>query len=226
MEVAELWRYPVKSMAGERIGEVEAGTQGVPGDRRLAAFELAPDRPQKPLSARDVAGLLRFRASLSSDAAWVEGPELERSPWDDEAVRRGLSRVCRRELELRPTPAGAFDDSPILLIHLATVEALSQELGAYVDRRRFRANFYLQGDGLAAHQEPQLVGRSLRCGGAILEVTSACARCSITTRDPDSWANWPQLLRHLVQAHQELVGVYCRVQLPGQIREGDPVELL
>ncbi len=226
MDVAQLWRYPVKSMAGERIAHAEVGDRGIPGDRRLAVFELAPHPSEKRLSARDVAGLLRFRANLSSGSAQVAGPELESARWDDELVRDRLSRQCRRELELRPMPDGAFDDSPILLVHLATIAALSAELGADVDPRRFRANVYLEGEGIAAHEEPQLVGREIRCGEVVLEVTKACDRCSITTRDPDTWANWPQLLRHLVQAHDELIGVYCRVKVPGPISEGDPVELL
>jgi hypothetical protein len=226
MEVAELWRYPVKSMAGERIRTAKLGERGIPGDRRLAAFELAPNPKEKRLSARDLASLLRFRASLSSGSAQVAGPELDLSPWDDDAVRSMLSRVCRRELELRPMPEGAFDDAPIMLLHLATVAALSEELGADVDHRRFRANIYLQGEGMEAHQEPQLVGRELRCGGAVLQVTDRCPRCSITTRDPDSFANWPQLLRHLVQSHDEVVGVYCWVKEPGRIKEGDNVELV
>ncbi|HVB13650.1 MAG TPA: MOSC domain-containing protein [Candidatus Dormibacteraeota bacterium] len=226
MEVAELWRYPVKSMAGERISTAEVGQRGLPGDRRLAVFELAPHPQEKQLSARDVAGLLRFRATLNSGAVQVAGPAWDWLPWDDQQVRRRISQQCRRELELRPTPDGAFDDSPILLVHLATTAALSEELDGYVDPRRFRANLYLEGQGVAAHEERLLVGREIRCGAAVLEVTSACPRCSITTRDPDTWANWPQLLRHLVQSHDELVGVYCRVKLPGRISAGDRVELL
>ena len=226
MDVAQLWRYPVKSMAGERIPTAEVGDRGIPGDRRLAVFELAPHLSQKRRSARYVAGILQFRATLNGASTEVAGPELEPLPWDDAAVRTSLGRACRRELELRPIPEGCFDDSPILLIHLATIAALSEELSAWVDPRRFRANIYLQGEGIAAHQEPQLVGQEIRCGAAVLEVTSGCPRCSITTRDPDTWENWPQLLRHLVQAHDEMVGGYCRVKVPGRISEGDLVELV
>jgi uncharacterized protein len=226
MQIAELWRYPVKSMAGERITRAELGDRGIPGDRRLAVFELAPNPSPHQRSARDVAGLLRFRASLNGGSAQVTGPGLDPSPWDRPEVRSSLEAVCRRKMELRATPDGAFDDSPILLVHLATTAALSDELGSYVDHRRFRANVYLDGEGIAAHEEPRLVGREVRCGEAILEVTSGCPRCSVTTRDPDSWANWPQLLRHLVQAHGEMVGAYCRVKLPGRISEGDTAELI
>ncbi|HEY6537815.1 MAG TPA: MOSC domain-containing protein [Candidatus Dormibacteraeota bacterium] len=227
MEVAQLWRYPVMSMAGERIASAEVGDRGVVGDRRLAVFELAPNPKPKPLSGRDVPGLLRFRASLDSGAVQVKGPELDPAAWDSEVVERSLGLVCRRQLELRPVEAGAFDDSPILLVFLATVARLSEELGANVDPRRFRANLYLDGPGADPHLEPELIGREIRCGRSLaLQVTQPCPRCSITTRDPDTWANWPQLLRQVVQAHDEIVGVYCRVLAPGSVAEGDPIELV
>jgi hypothetical protein len=226
MRVAELWRYPVKSMAGERISAAELGVRGIANDRGLAAFELGPRSKEKPLSARDLAGLLKFRATLKTGVAQVAGPELEPVAWDHQSVSRSLGRQCRRELELRPVAGGAFDDSPILLIHLATVAALSEEMGSAVDHRRFRANIYLEGAGIAAHEESRLVGREIRCGATVLQVADTCPRCSIPTRDPDTWASWPQLLRHLVQAHDEVVGVYCQVRVPGRLLEGDPVELL
>lgn len=225
MRVAELWRYPVKSMAGERITETEVGDRGLSGDRRLAAFELGPRSKEKALSARDLASLLKFRASLNPGRAQVSGPGLEDRAWDDQSVGPALSQQCHRELQLRPVPAGAFDDSPILLLHLASAAALAAELGAPVDHRRFRANLYLDGDGIGAHGEPLLLGRTIRCGSVVLEVTRTCPRCSITTRDPDTWANWPQLLRQLVQAHEEVLGVYCRVKVPGRLVEGCSVEI-
>ncbi|MFZ0996535.1 MAG: MOSC domain-containing protein [Candidatus Dormiibacterota bacterium] len=226
MQVGELWRYPVKSMAGERIVAAEFGPRGIPSDRGLAAFEVEPQSREKPLSARDLAGLLKFRASLKSGVAQVAGPELTPVSWDHESVGRSISRQCRRELELRPVAGGAFDDSPILLVYLATVAALTEEMGSEVDHRRFRANLYLEGAGVVAHGESQLLGRQIRCGGAVLQATDACPRCSIPTRDPDTWASWPQLLRHLVQNHGEVVGVYCKVAVPGPVAEGDAVEVL
>ncbi|MGA8427371.1 MAG: MOSC domain-containing protein [Candidatus Dormiibacterota bacterium] len=226
MQVAELWRYPVKSMAGERVVTAELDARGIPSDRGLAAFEIGPKSKEKPLSARDLAGLLKFRASLKTGVVQVAGPDLEPTSWDHESVTRAISQQCRRELKLRAVAGGAFDDSPILLIHLATVGALTREMGAPVDHRRFRANIYLEGEGIAAHGESKLLGREIRCGAAVLQVTDACARCAIPTRDPDTWASWPQLLRHLVQSHDEVVGVYCQVKVPGPLAEGDPVAIL
>ena len=136
MQVGELWRYPVKSMAGERIAEADLGSRGIPSDRGLAAFEVGLQSKEKPLSARDLAGLLKFRASLKTGVAQVAGPELAPVCWAHESVGQSISRQCRRELELRPVAGGAFDDSPILLVYLATVAALSEEMGAPVDHRR------------------------------------------------------------------------------------------
>jgi uncharacterized protein YcbX len=226
MQVGEVWRYPVKSMAGERIVEAELGPRGIPSDRGLAAFERGPQSRDRPLSARDLAGLLKFRASLKTGVAQVAGPELAPVPWDHESVGRSISRECRRELELRPVAGGAFDDSPILLVFLATMAALSEEMGAPVDHRRFRANIYLEGAGTEGHGESQLLGCELRCGGAVLQATDPCPRCAIPTRDPDTWASWPQLLRHLVETRDEVVGVYCKVTVPGRVAEGDAVEVL
>ncbi len=224
MQVAEVWRYPVKSMAGERVGAAEVDDTGLRDDRRLAVFELAPRPSPKRLSARDVPGLLRFRARQEAGTVLVEGPAAEPLPWDAAELRRQLEAVCRRRLELRPMPQGAFDDAPVLVLYRSTLEALSEELGSAVDGRRFRANLYLEGGGLESHQEGSLVGRSVRCGEVTLRGLKPCPRCSITTRDPDTWASWPGLLRHLVQRHDQVVGVYCGVEHGGRLQEGDQVE--
>jgi len=226
MEVTELWRYPVKSMAGERVRSAELGEWGLPGDRRLAAFEIGRPSSGKPISARKVPSLLRFRASLSGHGVQVAGPELDAVPWDHVSVGKSLLRACGAALELREVPNGAFDGFPLLLVHLGTAAALSREMGAPVDHRRFRANVYLGGPGLEAHQERSLVARRLRLGSAVLEATLPCPRCAMTSRDPDTFEVWPQLLRHLVWQHQDVVGVYCRVAVPGSVAEGDAVELL
>lgn len=226
MQLADLWRYPVKSLAGERLAASDLGDRGLPGDRGVAAFETSPHPKAKELSARDVSPLLQFRSRLNGSGPEISGPELAWTPWAEAQVGAALSRRCRRTVELRAVPEGAFDSFPILMVHLDTIRALGAELGREVDRRRFRANLYLDEGGIAPHGEPELAGRQIRVGEAVLEVARGCPRCAITTRDPDTWASWPQLLRHLVQAHRELVGVYCLVAQPGRVAVGDGAELL
>ncbi|MGH7611997.1 MAG: MOSC domain-containing protein [Candidatus Dormibacteria bacterium] len=222
MQLSELWRYPVKSLAGERLPAAELGLRGVPGDRGIATFEPQATRPDEPVSARDRPALLRFRARTGStgvEVAAVGGDDW--AGWECPEVAQRLGSACRVPLQLRAVPEGAFDAEPLLLLHLATVRALGEELEAPVDPRRFRATLYVDGPGLPPHGEAALLGARLRLGEAELEVVRVCPRCAVTTRDPDTWASWPRLLRHVVHNHDEVVGVYLRVARPGRVALGD-----
>lgn len=225
MHVAELWRYPVKSMAGERIAEIQIGKDGLRGDRRVAVFDRLGRRPDHPLSARDHPGLLNFRARSVPDGPTVEGPGMPATKWDEERVRQAVSEHCRRELELAEVPQGAFDDSPLLVIALSSLRELGDELGRQVDRRRFRANIYLDGTELEPGSEPTWTRRQIDIEGTVLVALDGCPRCSVTTRDPDSLETWPQLLRHLVLTRAEMMGVYCGVERPGRLAEGAQMQL-
>ena len=44
LHVAELWRYPVKSMAGERLVTAELRLDGIPGDRALYVVDADGDQ--------------------------------------------------------------------------------------------------------------------------------------------------------------------------------------
>ena len=221
MHAAELWRYPVKSMAGERLSCVEVTGDGLAGDRRVAVFDRRGSRPDHPLSARHHPGLLHFRATLAPGGPLVEGPGLAATRWGQPEVRERVSIHCGRELELAEVPQGAFDDSAVHVLGLASVRKLARELGWAVDHRRFRANVYLEGQGLEPDSEPSWAGEQFDLGGATLSVAAGCPRCAITTRNPDTTEAAPGLLRHLVQTRDALMGAYCLVTSPGRIVEGD-----
>ncbi len=223
MYAAELWRYPVKSMAGERPSSIEVTEDGLSGDRRVAVFDRQSSRPHRPLSARQDPQLLSFRAMSAPDGPLVEGPGLAATRWDQSTVREAVSRHCGRDLELAEVPHGAFDDAAVHVLGLASVRKLGRELGRAVDHRRFRANIYLEGLDLEPDSEPAWAGHQFRLGGVTLIGSAGCPRCAITTRDPDTLDVWPRLLRHVVQTRREVVGVYCAVASPGRIAEGDPV---
>lgn len=223
MEIAEVWRYPVKSMGGERVEQAEVIRSGLPRDRGIAVFDPTSRRPDQPLSARDLPGLLTFRATVSGGEVLVAGPDLPPSPWRAEAVRARLADVCGRPLEMATVAGGAFDDSPIHVVALSSVQQLSEELGRAVDHRRFRANLYLTVGGAQRRCELDWVGARLNFGELVLAVTAECPRCVITTRDPDTNHGWPKLLRHLASTRDAMVGAYCRVERPGVISEGSPV---
>jgi len=218
--VAEIWRYPVKSMAGERLESCVIEATGLVGDRRWALVDATPNRAGKLLTIRQHEKLLTYRARLEDGAAKVVGPD-----GAVHAVDGGLARLLAEEsmrpLQLRDLAGANFDDSPVLVVNLASVRAFAAEAAMHVDHRRFRANLYL--DGLDAFEEVSWVGRQIRAGDAQLQVVARDERCVVITRDPDTTAATPQLLSLLAQRHDTCMGVYCTVARSGQVAEGDPV---
>ena len=106
----------------------------------------------------------------------------------------------------------------------ATLEAVSAELAAPLDLRRFRTNVHVALDA-APFAEEEWEGRRLAVGDADLELLHPCLRCAIPTRDPDTQAKWALLLRHLTDNHSCRFGINARAARPSTIRVGDRVEL-
>jgi uncharacterized protein YcbX len=226
MEISEIWRYPVKSMAGERLAFAELGCRGLTGDRGIAAFDRGSRRPDHPVSARQRPGLLRFGARLEDGQVLVEGPQLEPTPWREPAVEECLSEVCGRRLELTEVEGGAFDDAPVHLVLLPSVAAVAAELGGAVDPRRFRANLFVSANGFRPGAERGWVGSELEIGDVVLPVVAECPRCVITTRDPDGHEPWPALLRHLAATREAMMGVYASVSTPGWVGRTDRLTVI
>ena len=221
--VVEVWRYPVKSMAGERLDSCDVAETGLIGDRRYALVDGSPNRAGKPLTIREDDQLMTYRARLLGHGVEVVTPGGEVVRMDGDLVSR-LAAATSRPLTLRELEGANFDDSPVLVVNLATIAAFGVEARMQVDRRRFRANLYV--GGLAPEDELTWIGRRLAVGDAELEVVSRCERCVVITKDPDTTATTPELLRLLTQTHETRMGVYCRVTRPGRVAAGDHVHLV
>src|SRR5450759_1555855 len=218
--VVEVWRYPVKSMAGERLDSCEVALTGLDGDRRWALVDGSPNRAGKPLTIREEDQLMTYRARLADGGVEVVTPGGEVAGMDDRMVAR-LAAETSRPLTLRELEGANFDDSPVLIVNLATVAAFGVEAGMQVDHRRFRANLYVK--GLAPEKALAWIGRRVAVGEAELEVVSRCERCMVITKDPDTIATTHELLRVLTQTQETCMGVYCRVTRPGRVAAGDHV---
>jgi hypothetical protein len=218
-EVAEVWRYPVKSMGGERVGACLITHKGLEGDRRWALVDGVANRAGKLLSIRQDERLMTYRARLADDGVEVVAPGGERRRLDDHLVA-ALAAQTARPLTLRDLAGANFDDSPVLVVNLASVAAFGLEAGFPIDHRRFRANLYLE--GLEPEQELRWVGRRIRAGDAELEVIKRCDRCVVITRDPDTTVTTPELLRILTKTHETCMGLYCAVVRAGHVAVGDP----
>ncbi|MBA3763215.1 MAG: MOSC domain-containing protein [Chthoniobacterales bacterium] len=235
--VESLWRYPVKSMRGEELDEIYAGLSGVRGDR-VFAFRSSAARADFPyFTAREQHEMLkyrpRFRQPLNSGALEpsvdVETPTGERLAIDDPALTERLRHRIdeKHHLSLMRSERALTDCHPISLFSLQTVAKLSEETGLSCDKRRFRANIYLDLASSGGFAEDEFVGRSIRIGSeVVISLLERDPRCMMITLDPDTASAAPALLKKVAQEHGGTAGVYGTVLVEGFARKGDAVELL
>jgi hypothetical protein len=203
--VAELWRYPVKSLRGERLERARVLDDGFEGDRLLRV-----DTPKGLVTARTARTLLGVPATIGAGGE----PEIAGAPWRSLEAAGEISSIAGRGAALTPTTTGKrFDEAPVLLV---TDGALA-ELGE--DHRRFRPNIVLT--GVEGRAEREWLGRTIRIGSATLDVVLPCERCVVTTVDPDSLEQDPDVLRRINDDLDGIMGMLCRVAEPGEIVVGD-----
>jgi uncharacterized protein YcbX len=149
---------------------------------------------------------------------------------DDPALMDRLTEGVRGEhqLKLVRSDRALTDCRPVSLISSSTIRQIESELGIPLDPRRFRANVYFDftnGDGGFA--EDAFVGRRLRIGSqATVMVLERDPRCRLISLDPETGEHNAEILRKVVQMHDNLAGVYCAVLVEGVLRKGDSIELL
>lgn len=209
MHVAELWRYPVKSMRGEALQQVEVRRDGIPGDRALHVRD-----GRGPVTARTAPDLLGLSATLDDHGR----PLVDGRRWDGDDAAQAVRRAAGQDARLVDDGDVRFDESPLLVTTDGAVAAFGQ------DRRRLRPNLVVAGaPGLAERDWP---GRRLRAGGVVIRVDHLCERCVITTFDPDTLEQDAEVLRSIRSRFDGRIALNCWVDEPGTMRRGDPVELL
>jgi uncharacterized protein YcbX len=140
-------------------------------------------------------------------------------------VRAGIDE--KHQLTLLRSDRAMTDCRPLSLFAVQSARKLGEETGATVDKRRFRANVYLDLTSSEGFAEDEFVGRSLRIGSkVVISVLERDRRCMMITLDPDTGEKTPALLKKVAQAHSGMAGIYGAVLVEGTLRKGDPVELL
>jgi uncharacterized protein YcbX len=236
--VNRLWRWPVKSMAGEEVRALSLDGRGVGGDRSHAVFHEHKGE-WKAMTAREAPWLLSWKAvyPFNLDAglnphrpphAIVTRPDGRRTwVWGDPHLRWALQAAAGEPIRLERDVEGMQDlGRSVLVTTEASLRALSEELGVEIDVRRFRTNLHLELDA-PAFAEEEWEGRELAfAGGVRLQLLHPCVRCVIPTRDPETQEKWAGLLRHLHARHRQRFGINARVLGTGRIAEGERVELM
>lgn len=211
MHVTELWRYPVKSLAGEPLSAACLESDGLVGDRLVQVY----DARGRVLTARTQPALLGLRGSLDDAGE----PRVDGHPWTSPEAAAAVCRAAGDGARLaRHAGVDRFDVLPLLVATDGAVAALG------VDRRRLRPNIVVGGvDGLAERTWP---GRRLRVGEVVLAVAQLRQRCVMTTYDPDTQVRDPGVLRRIVREFDGTMALDCEVVQGGRLAVGDAVTLV
>ena len=227
--VVGLWRYPVKSMAAERLEKVEASWHGLLGDRRWAFIRNDAVRSGFPwFTLRQRNDMNHYVPSFAdpenveTSKTTVRTPSGDTFDVDDPALG---SDLCPEGAQLIKQSRGVFDTFPVSLITTQTVARLGEMVGAELDALRFRPNILVETGGNEPFQEDAWVGRTLKVGGLRMRVDQRDTRCVVITIDPETGERNPEVLRTVTDQRQRCLGVYGTTVEPGAIGLEDEVLL-
>ena len=233
--VEAIFRYPVKSMGGERLEVAEMGWYGLDGDRRLA-FRRMDDRSGMPwLTASKLPDLLLFAPHRREDGPQGDRPTHVRTPDGEEMLVFGedlATEVGRRygaPVQMMQLNHGIFDEASVSVIASDTVREIGQLAGRSLDVRRFRPNVVVRLLRSVPFQEDEWLGGVLLFGEAddapAITVTMRDLRCSMVNLDPDSASPAPEVMKAVVRAHQNTAGIYGAVTRIGRLAVGQTILL-
>jgi uncharacterized protein len=255
-KVESLWRYPVKSMRGQELDEAFAGYSGIYGDRLFAFRSSASHKGFPYFTAREQRRILQYRprfrypekaarpinlieaenkganplsADLEELVVDVETPDGQTLGIDDPALIEMLRAEIdqKHQLTLMQSQRAMTDCRPVSIFSLQSARQLADETGTPMDKRRFRANVYVDLASAQGFAENDFVGKSLRIGPkVVVTVLERDARCVMITLDPDTGERTPEILKKVAQAHEGMAGVYGAVMVEGMVHKGDSVEVL
>ncbi len=232
--VSAIFRYPVKSMAGQSLDVARLGLHGIEGDRRLA-FRKLNDKSGFPwLTASKLPELLLYKpfgldrdnAEIPTHVRTPDGKELE--ILGDE-LREEVSIRYGCGLELMNLKHGIFDEASVSVITPRTIRGVERESGRNLDLRRFRPNVVIETTSGAPFDEDRWVGRTLIFGesdsGAAVRATLRDERCVMVNFDPDTAARDSEVMKTIVRLNENCAGVYGTVVRMGELRVGQVVTL-
>ena len=210
LTVGALWRYPVKTLAGERLDTAELTTNGIVGDRIVHVRG-----PEGVRTSRRHHNLLGLHATLGPDGE----PLVDGQPWTSPEILDRVSAAAGADATLaRYDGPERFDVLPLLVATDGAISSFGRDV------RRLRPNIVI--DGVDGMDEIGWPGAELRIGDTVIALDSRRGRCPMTTVDPDTLAVDRAVLKDIITRFDGKLALNADVLRPGTIRVGDTVQLV
>jgi len=209
VKVADIWRYPVKTMAGEKLQRAGIGSLGIEGDRVVHVEDAAG----RVITSRSHPRFLGHKGSLGPRGeVMVDG-----RPWDSPEVAAQVVDIAGRGARLvRYEGAERFDVLPLLVATDGAIAAFGH------DHRRLRPNIVIgEVEGMAEREWP---GGCLRIGRVLIGVQDLRLRCIMTSYDPDTLVQDKEITRGIYRRFEGKLALNCFVIEGGEIAAGDGVQ--
>jgi uncharacterized protein YcbX len=208
--VAGLWRYPIKTLAGETLPTTMVGFEGVAGDRSVWVRG-----PEGVRTSRTHHRLLGLHGSLSAEGHVL----LDGHRWESAEALARVKRAAGDDAWLEEADEEQrFDILPLLVATDGAVAAFGRDV------RRLRPNILI--GGVAGLDERAWPGAELHIGQLIVRVDSLRGRCPMTTVHPDTLERDPEVLRDIGRRFGGRLALNADVVRPGSIAMGDAVTLV
>ncbi|MGZ4842606.1 MAG: MOSC domain-containing protein [Candidatus Angelobacter sp.] len=212
MHVSEIWRYPVKSLKGERLSETQITKLGIPGDRQIVIVRTLNGRF---LTSRSRPKLLGLQGSINPEGV----PTINGHPWNSAEALQLVRDAAAEPVTLQQVPAPqAFDVLPLLIATDGAARYLN------IDHRRLRPNILIA--DVPGLEERKWPGRVIAIGDVRIHADMLRDRCVMTTFDPDTQVQDPSVLQRIVRELDGSTALDSSVITPGKIRVGDAAHII
>ncbi|MGZ4829414.1 MAG: MOSC domain-containing protein [Candidatus Angelobacter sp.] len=212
MHVSEIWRYPVKSLKGERLSETQITKLGIPGDRQIVIVRTLNGRF---LTSRSRPKLLGLQGSINPEGV----PTINGHSWNSAEALQLVRDAAAEPVTLQQVPAPqAFDVLPLLIATDGAARYLN------IDHRRLRPNILIA--DVPGLEERKWPGRVIAIGDVRIHADMLRDRCVMTTFDPDTQVQDPSVLQRIVRELDGSTALDSSVITPGKIRVGDAAHII
>ena len=225
-KVELLWRYPVKSLMGEKLKSLDIDARGVSGDREYAVSNSDGKfgSGKNTRRFRRIDGLFSMSAESSDQVVSIKFPDGVVLTDKDPSMNSKLSEILGQSVSLtKEAEIPHFDDGAIHILTTSSLSSLHDLLpNSGIDSRRFRPNIVID----SLHVDQELVGKTIKIGEAVLEITHKTERCRMITIDQPGLESRPEILRSVSQHFGLYFGVYAKVLSTGVLSVGEKVEIV